>query len=800
MLQRPYRLCSVRLPHLPPSRTNFRFRRTLFQVARSLLAVGLLLMSSSLGFAQTHSHAGLTVTDTHIVTSHDNIPRLCAAPSVVAQSSGVWSDSTIWSSGQAPGAEARVSIPQGVTVTYDQLSDVEIDCIEIAQGGELRWATDQDTRLRVTHVQVLPQGTLTMGTAAAPIADNNSAEIVIRDMELDVAGVDPAQYGNGIHVFGTINIHGAPMERTFLRFASEARAGDTTLDLEQVPTGWTPGDRLLIPDTRQIPFRKKKKYVSEAEEPTLLDVVGSTVILSAPLQFDHTGPRDADGNVSAIELSMLPHVGNLSRNVTIRSTRLAETAKAAYCMGAQNVEDAAACVTRGHVMLLHRATVDIRYTRFENLGRTTNESLNNTTFDNAGNVTDIGLNQIGRYSIHAHHLAGPVNPTNTGYQYTLHGNVIEGMLKWGVAIHNTHYGLIKDNIAYDGQGAAITTEDGNESFNLFERNFVVHTKAGDQEQVLESPRRGGVFSNRRLFGTTRDGFWFSGTNNAVRDNVVANAPDFAYNYNGYYLTPHQPVPDFRGADMTTDSTVQTALPVLESARNEAYGATGQGLWGTWSRGCCNVGLYAEESLFQDYKIWHVNHSGVEFYHDSRNTFDGFILRNDVAVTAQSQGGSLRFNRGFHFANSSYENGQTIFRNIDMQGFNVGIRLPLRPEDKTNEPNVTVLEDSYLKNYVNIQEGLPNIDTKETIIRNVVAEPLNIPAISGMPAQPTAIQMRYSLSRHTKLPDRISRTNVYDFNGIPGNNFEVFFVEQAPDYPIPPRRATMGDWLAVLNQI
>ncbi|MGB0910610.1 MAG: PKD domain-containing protein, partial [Nitrospirales bacterium] len=296
---------------------------------------------------------------------------------------------------------------------------------------------------------------------------------------------------------------------------------------------------------------------------------------------------------------------------------------------------------------------------------------------------------------------------------------------------------------------------------------------------------GGVFNSRQLFGTTRDGFWFSGMNNYIRDNVVANSPDFAYNYNGYYLTPNQPIPNFRGANMETDSTIHVALPVLESARNEAYGATGQGLWATWSRGCCSVGRYADVSLFKDYRIWHVNHSGAEFYHESRNTLDGFILRNDVSVTAQSQGGSLRFNRGFHFSNGSYENGHTIFRNIDMQGFNVGIRLPLKPEDGTEEPNVTILEDSYLKNYVNIQEGLPNINEKETVIRNVRTEPLNIPAISGQPAQSTSIHMRYSLSRHTVLVDRMSRTHVYDFNGIQGNNFDVYFEEQAPDYPIPP---------------
>ena len=554
-----------------------------------LFLTAILLMIPFKGFAQSPDQDQPTVTDTHIITPHDKIPRLCTAPTVLAHSSGSWSSPSTWSTNQVPASDSRVSIPPNLTVIYDVHSEAEIDCIEIDAQGELLWATDQNTRLRVTNLQVLPHGTLTIGSVEHPIASDNHAEIIIRDVPLDILGKDPAQFGNGIQIFGSFTVHGSPLDRTFVRFSKEANAGDTILELEHAPIGWKTGDQLLIPDTRQIPFRKKQKYVSQAENPIILAIVGNTLTLSAPLQFDHAGPRNADGHVGPIELSMLPHVGNLSRNVRIRSTGLSESAKPHYCMGAENVDAASICATRGHVLLLRRASVNIRYAHFEHLGRTTNASLNNTTFDSDGHATSIGLNQIGRYSLHMHRVMGPVNPSNTGYQFQLVGNVVEGMLKWGIAIHDSHFGLIKDNIAYDGQGAAITTEDGNESFNVFERNLVVHTKAGDQEQVLESPKRGGVFNNRKLFGTTRDGFWFSGMNNYVRDNVVANSPDFAYNYNGYYLSSNQPIPNFRGANMETDSTIHTALPVLESARNEAYGATGQGLWATWSRGCCNVG-------------------------------------------------------------------------------------------------------------------------------------------------------------------------------------------------------------------
>ncbi len=725
-----------------------------------------------------------TVTATHIITNRDNVPRFCSVPTAIAINSGDWSNPSIWSSAQIPGAQARVLIPSGTEVTYDLFSDTEIYCIEVAEQGILNWSIDQSTRLRIINMQILPEGALVIGQETSPIANDSTAEIIFSDQPLDVMGVDPAQYGNGLHVFGAITLHGQPLPRTFLRFAQEASSGHNALQLEAVPSGWLNNDRLIIPDTRQIPFRPNHQYTSDAEEPIIAAVAGSTVTLTQPLTTDHHGPRDAQGNAGAIELSMLPHTGNLSRNIAIRSIDLTETGKDHYCLGEENLNATTQCVTRGHVMAHARAAVDVRYTSFLNLGRTTIDTLDNTVFDSQGVPIQIGTNQIGRYSMHIHHVAGPVNPGNTGFQYQFVGNVIEGFLKWGLTIHNSHYGLIKDNVLYDGNGSAIATEDGNESFNVFERNFIVHTKAGDVEQITLSPGRAGVANNRAIFGFTRDGFWFSGMYNYVRDNVVANAPGFAYNYNGYYLPGQQPIPNFRGAD-DSEFSMLTAPPVLESIRNEAYGATGQGLWLSWSRGCCNVSAYTDISQFSDYRIWHVNHSGVQAYHESRNTFERFILRNDPQVSEQSTGGSIRFNRGINLSNRSYENGQTIVRNVDIQGFNIGVQLPPRPEDGTSEPNVFKLENSLLHNYVNVQDNLPNMFGRKVRIRNVVFEPLDITPTPGLPAQPTNIDMRYFIDRQTSFIDKSSSTIVRDFNAVTGDDIEVYFTEQAPNYPIPP---------------
>src|SRR5262249_5368812 len=146
---------------------------------------------------------------------------------------------------------------------------------------------------------------------------------------------------------------------TFIRLAVEPKAGYSTLTLSVPVTGWQAGDRLILPDTRQLKSSEQgANYVPQWELLSLASISadGRVVTLSAPLQFDHLGARNPDG-----VLEFFPHVGNLTRNVVIRS---------------QNSHG-----TRGHTLLTYRADVDIRYTQFSGLGRTTNDPLDDTTFD-----------------------------------------------------------------------------------------------------------------------------------------------------------------------------------------------------------------------------------------------------------------------------------------------------------------------------------------------------------------------------------------------------------------------------------
>ena len=174
---------------------------------------------------------------------------------------------------------------------------------------------------------------------------------------------------------------------------SEPRAGHTTLTLSEAVVGLE-GRRPARPArhaahqgerSHRQRLDQRRQPVGRADGARRSRLTAARVTLNSALQYDHLGARDLNG-----VLDFLPHVGNLTRNVIIRSE--------------------SATGTRGHIIATHMADVDIRYALFRDLGRTTYLPLNTTT------------NLIGRYPIHMHHLeradadAGQRLPVHAGRQ------------------------------------------------------------------------------------------------------------------------------------------------------------------------------------------------------------------------------------------------------------------------------------------------------------------------------------------------------------------------------------------------
>jgi hypothetical protein len=680
------------------------------QVTRHLIAfVTAVLIPASGAFAQPillPGHSGLP----------NGIPNPCVVPSVTSVQSGPWNQPSTWSINRVPASGDRVFVSPGTLVQYSTISDEKPSCIAI--GGAVQFSTTTSTRLRVGTLVVLETGSLEIGTETEPVPVGVTAELFLAGLPLDPSA-DPEQFWGGLIGIGRVTMHGAVMDPTFVRLLAEPLAGQTSLTVSAPLTGWRVGDEVVIPDTRQLGATERfGSLVSQSERARIAAINGQDLLLDRRLAYAHQGARNFTG---AIEL--LPHIGNVSRNVTIRS-------------------DAPAGV-RGHTLYTHHAQVDIRFVEFRDLGR-----------------TRVDTGQIGRYPIHLHHLMGPHNPSNTGYQFRLIGNaVIDGYL-WPLTVHNTHYGLIRDNVVAFGEGAGYVAEDGNESENEWVHNFGMAIR--------------GDVSPRSLNGRSGSVFWWQGFNHIVTDNVassgyhasqdlVAGAGfDFAWTPASSATTR---IPLFRGADIGMTGQYQVVnmqhLPVRQFERNEAYGAMGTGLV-TWYLGTDGYGYNENqpETVIRDFTGWHLWETGFFAYPTHHVTFDGFVIRNDVSVSGSTG-----------WAAGDYKARDITIRRFDIQG--------------TRDAGVNVSTGS--EGYFRIEYGslvtaaagvrVPRQTTYGTqaLVRPRFVEIRNVTFASWPGLGGTFLVKNWTGSNQP--PTLVDEARVYELNGVLTDNLQWYYTEQ-----------------------
>jgi G8 domain len=684
------------------------------------------------------------------------LPYFCASATVTSVTSGAWSNPATWSTRTVPGTHDKVKIGSGHHIMYDVVSDVSLDCVEL--DGWLSFRTDANTRMKVGDLTVMEEGVLDVGTPAQPVSADAIAELVIADHTIDSA-LDPEQIGTGVEALGTIRMHGAVRAPTFVRLAGEALHGTATLTVSELLNGWRAGDRIVIPDTRQLRESERRDgYLAQDEQRQIASIEGNEITLTAPLTYDHLGARSATGR-----LEFLPHIGNLSRNVIVRS---------------EHAEG-----TRGHMIFMARADIDLRYVEVREMGRTRMGVLDNTVFGESGDVVRLGANQIGRYPIHFHHAFGPVRAPANGYQFTLIGNSVDGAPKWGITVHDSHYGLIQDNVVYGAHGAGIVTEDGTETANVFEHNFSMRA-AGSGEFAPRSGYGGAAPDP----GGEGAGFWFRGPNNYIRNNVAANADAF-----GFGLAPGSlgtvRVPAFKGADTGQENETVTLdttdAPVLEFANNEAYGAMQAGAaWG-WNGTVTN------------FRAWHFSRHGLIATPTDSLVVDGMTVRGMPSLLASD----LENPAGIWLSN--YAAKSVVVRNVDVQGMRMGVASPFYPTHQATEPGrgdgSVIVENGFFQDYVGVviataysvgpEAGNP---VKRAVVRDSMFAPLDVPARAMNP--PAAISMNFRMAPND--PEPRDPIQVFGFNKKPEDNFRVYYSLQAPQEVAPCHavRPEIGGWV------
>lgn len=407
----------------------------------------------------------------------------------------------------------RLDLPlvKQVTTAFEFPADSTWDYIEVLPGAKASCSPTIHTIIRFTTIVVIPGGTFECGTEAAPA----SFELIVRSVPIDTAR-DPFQWGNGIVNFGTM-IRVAKTKTARLT-TGDLFKGATTIVLDEPPVGWAANDELLIPDMQQQPLRFEFSRPRRETPVFIAGISDRTVMLSKPLDFDHISihkPK-APGQTTG-DVVVTPRVLNVTRDGVVRSESQGVPGHTA------NVGAAARWTIRSNLLI--------------GIGRTTVAPLDNTTADAAGNITHIGIRQVGRYTEHDHHTCfqkasfEACESINNVYRGVPNGDPACADCynlgsKWAKVTHGTHDTRIENNIALDFPGAGYVTEDGYEVRNHYLGNTAAyilapHYYAADGSGISLFFPPTNITENHP--GTEGTGIWARGTGNYYDRNEVFNS-------------------------------------------------------------------------------------------------------------------------------------------------------------------------------------------------------------------------------------------------------------------------------------
>ena len=747
--------------------------------------------------------------------SHDTIPDFAGLPTITSVKSGAWATPSTWNPARVPGAADVVRVAGGHLITLDGAREAGV--VGVQAGGELRMG--RTSRLLLTTGVVYPGGTFSTVVDAA-------GELVFRNTPLDLA-TDPKQYGNGLIVLGKLRLAGVDRRPAFARLGAEPLAGQDRLTLSSPVTRWQVGDKLYIAGTRQLPFprynwqqhpngtwtRSDAWYQganqTNEEVRTLRAILdsGRTLVLDRPLDFDHKGAYGIDKNAAAtlwtnlakkhgvlaatagpapvslhdpaakatwdtlfaeysqgvqkmpLRLKRLGHVANLTRSFVIRSENPTGT--------------------RGHILAMGRADVDVRHVAFDGLGRTTSEPLDSTVVDSAGNVSHVGTNQIGRYAFHFHHVAGPTTPQSSGFQFTFYDNSVVNSAKWGVAIHNSHYGLLYNNVVVGWNGAGIVTEDGSETGNQIQYNFVAAGTGSGIDHPFER-------QNIRDFGHRGDGIWLSNGANYTLGNVVCNVRG-----GGITMTvlsnKYEPVriPKYQGADTTVAG--QFRQPQFPNRFNLPFDAPVQNN----EVYACEIGLETwvkSPILIKDNFLWHdhrfafnANEQGE--YPQEAPRVENLTILGDVRILGDVPQ-LLNDDRNSYGVQGHHYWVINKWTNVDIQNYRVGMFMQTNSGEDANGTGIhdVDLTDFFFRNETNLvtDADMHYKTGKLGPSRFRVNNSLFAPGV-GRPLHIYTPVINIGNDQAITGPDYVF---LLGFQKMPGSDTQLFYDEQRPDRLVP----------------
>lgn len=455
---------------------------------------------------------------------------------------GNWSEPATWDRGTIPVSGDIVLIQEGHHVRYDASSSDVLRAVHIS--GILEFARDADTRLEAgliriqsgnqvsevgfdgdfsqaghDHHQQSHDGSahdgsahdgsaaLIVGSYDQPIHADRKAMIRLHYVEGMDANACPALVCCG----GRMDLHGAPLRRTWVKLQRSSYPGERRVFLTESVDDWKPGDKLLVTATNRQDFSKNTVTDSLAEHSRTEEVSLAKQIesggypaleLEQPLKFNHDAENAFRGEVA-----------NLSRNVV--------------------VESADPAGHRGHTMYHHGSSGSISYVEFRHLGK---------------------RGVLGRYSLHFHLVGDSMRGSSV-----IGASIWDSHNRW-LTIHGTNYLVVHDCVGYRSIGHGFFLEDGTETLNVLDRNLAVLALRGEPlpDQVLPFDHNDGA------------GFWWANSHNSFTRNVAVECDTYGFRFEATNAGGFNPEQTVLLADGSLERRDLRSLPFIRFEDNEAH--------------------------------------------------------------------------------------------------------------------------------------------------------------------------------------------------------------------------------------
>ena len=589
---------------------------------------------------------------------------------VVAIKNGSWFDANTWQDGKIPNGGDDVVISSGVTVTYDNVSETRLNVMRV--DGNLKFASNQNTKLIIDSIFVSKEAELTIGTQDNPIQADKTAQIIFTsDTSIDT-NWDKKQLSRGLVSHGKVDIFGAD-KTDFLTLQNDVFAGANQLILKNVPEGWQVGDTIVVGGT-QYDYDGSDDDNSRFQDEvlTITEINGNIVKFTnndiksgdnTVLRFDHKRPDIAEKD----QLNL--YVANTSRNVSF------ETENA----------DSVPLSQRAHVMFMHNTDVRVYNAGFYGLGRTDKSIPVDDIGTNVDGSDGGGTNVRSRYALHFHRAG---SEDINGMAAVAKGNAIVDSPGWGIVHHDSH-AIIEDNVVFDVVGSGIITESGNE-IGAWRNNITIKTVgfSGDRNALdPDSPR---VLNFD--FGFDGEGYWVQGASAiAIEDNVAISAAGGGINIYGgndggesvrdKKFIDVKNLPAYlqdiaKGTDDETKVDVG-AVPFQLSGFESYNSRDGIFSWGKVRNddGQLDSNFDSEGlkrpaheyiSTLEDFKLWNIYEKGIVLFYNNNFEF------KDGLIVGDSTDENNRHGLGIFTNHASKEE---IFDNLTIKRFKEGLTVP-----------------------------------------------------------------------------------------------------------------------------